>query len=100
MLYNSDSIIKLGTGDNPLYDIGFSSVNTGTLPYLIEYNVSAPSRNSNNKNGLSVMTDDYMRDKFTTNNISELRTIDFRNTYPAFGITTYNLNLQHGFEKL
>lgn len=100
VLYSSDSIIKLGTGDNPLYDIGFASINTGSLPYLTEYNVSAPSRSALNKNGLSSMDSGYMFGKFTIDNKSELRTIDFRNTYPSSQTASYSLNLENGFSKL
>ena len=100
ILYNSDSIIKIGEGDNPLYDIGFSTINTGQLPYLTEYNVSAPNKSSSNKNGLAAMDSNYMYSKFTKDGISELRTIDFRNTYPAKNVSSYVLNLTNGFDKL
>jgi hypothetical protein len=73
----------LGSGETPLYDIGFSTINTGSLPYLTEYNVSAPNRNPQNKNGLAAMDSSYMRSKFVKDGLSELRTIDFRNTYPS-----------------
>lgn len=110
VLTNPNQIIKIGEGDNPLYDLGFGNINTGTLVYLSDYNCSAPSRDPNNANGLMTMADDYMLSKFCRimgededgNTIyrSEIRNIDFRNTYPAQGVSQYVLNLEKGFDKL
>ena len=109
-LTNPDQIIKLGTGYNPLYNIGFGSINTGSLCYLSEYDCSAPSKDPSNHNGLLTMTSTYMSDKFCRTlyydendapvKRSELRVIDFRNTYPMAGVTNYALNLEYGFDKL
>lgn len=109
-LTNPDQIIKIGTGDNPLYNVGFGSINTGSLCYLSEYDCSTPYRDKDNKNGLLTMASTYMPDKFCRilyydddNNPvkrSELRVIDFRNTYPMDGVTNYSLNLEYGFDKL
>lgn len=96
------NIIKLGRGENPLYNIGFSAISTGALPFLTVFDVSAPSRSASNMNGLASMNDNYMSSHFRGDNgagTSELRTIDFRNTYPN-GNNTYNLNLKNGFDKL
>ena len=110
VLTNPNQIIKIGEGDNPLYDLGFGNINSGSLVYLSDYNCSAPSRDPNNANGLMVMSDDYMSSKFCRtigvdedgNPIyrSEIRNIDFRNTYPAQGVSQYVLNLKNGFDKL
>ena len=109
-LTNPDQIIKLGTGYNPLYNIGFGSINTGSLCYLSEYDCSAPSKDPSNHNGLLTMSSTYMADKFCRTlyydendapvKRSELRVIDFRNTYPMPGVTNYALNLEYGFDKL
>ena len=110
VLTNPNQIIKIGEGDNPLYDLGFGNINSGSLVYLSDYNCSAPSRDPNNANGLMMMSDDYMSSKFCRtigvdedgNPIyrSEIRNIDFRNTYPAPGVSQYVLNLKNGFDKL
>ncbi len=109
MISNPSSIIQLGDGDHPLYDVGFSAVKTGSFPYMSEYNVSAPNRSSSNMNVLGQMNADYMYDRFTNGTTdtsgakagtSELRTIDFRNTYPRQTDYVYNLNLEKGFKKL
>ena len=57
-----------------------------------------------------MMSDDYMSSRFCRtigvdedgNPIyrSEIRNIDFRNTYPAPGVSQYVLNLRKGFDKL
>ncbi len=97
-------IIQLGEGNHPLYDMGFSTINTGSLPYLTEYNTSVGTRSEVNKNYLGAMSSDYMENHFTRSvdgkNISELRTIDFRNTYPKGNNTSYELNIENGFTKL
>lgn len=110
VLTNPNQIIKIGEGDNPLYDLGFGNINSGSLVYLSDYNCSAPSRDPNNANGLMSMSDDYMNSRFCRiigkdeddNDIyrSEIRNIDFRNTYPAQGVSQYILNLKKGFDKL
>lgn len=110
VLTNPNQIIKIGEGDNPLYDLGFGNINSGSLVYLSDYNCSAPSRDPSNANGLMMMSDDYMISKFCRtigvnedgNPIyrSEIRNIDFRNTYPAQGVSQYVLNLKNGFDKL
>ena len=110
VLTNPNQIIKIGEGDNPLYDLGFGNINSGSLVYLSDYNCSAPSRDPNNANGLMMMSDDYMSSRFCRtigvdedgNPIyrSEIRNIDFRNTYPSQGVSQYVLNLQNGFDKL
>lgn len=96
---NPDTIIKIGEGNYPLYDIGWGGINTGTFPYLLEYNVSAPTRSESNLNVLQQMDMSYM-DKFKANGVSELRTIDFRNTMPKEPNYSYILNLENGFSKL
>ena len=63
VLTNPNQIIKIGEGDNPLYDLGFGNINSGSLVYLSDYNCSAPSRDPNNANGLMMMSDDYMSSK-------------------------------------
>ena len=110
VLTNPNQIIKIGECDNPLYDLGFGNINSGSLVYLSDYNCSAPSRDPNNANGLMMMPDDYMSSRFCrTIGVdedgkpiyrSEIRNIDFRNTYPAPGVSQYVLNLQKGFDKL
>lgn len=100
LISNPLSIIQLGNGNHPLYDIGFSTINVGSFPYLIEYNVSAPNRSNTNLNVLNTMDSNYMSSHFVENNISELRTIDFSNTYPYQPNLEYSLNLATGFKKL
>lgn len=110
MLSNPNQIIKIGEGEHPLYDIGFGNINNGSLVYLSEYNCSTPNQDPNNPNGLMTMDNGYMRDRFCRvlktdengENIyrSEIRNIDFRNTYPAPGVTQYILDLSKGFDKL
>lgn len=105
-LTNPNQIIQIGDGFNPLYSVGFGMVNTGSgLPYLSDYNVSAPSRSATNMNFLMEMTSDYMKSRFCRllddgTYRSELRNIDFRNTLPATGVNQYVLNLKTGFDKL
>ena len=100
LISNPLSIIQLGNGNHPLYDIGFSTINVGSFPYLIEYNVSTPNRSDTNLNVLKTMDSNYMSSHFVKNNISELRTIDFSNTYPYQPDLEYSLNLATGFKKL
>ena len=102
---NFMSIIDFGAlndeteSDYPLYYRGYNTINTGSLPYLTQFNVSAPTRSSSNMNGLAAIATDFMKSHFTYNGLSELRIIDFRNTYPV-NDNTYSLDLESGFEKL
>lgn len=111
VLSNSESIIKLnafnsdGEDDgHPLYNFGFQGINNGSLPYLTEFNPSVINRSPSNNNKLGAMSSTYMNDYFTrqvsdTKRLSELRVIDFRNTY-GVGSNSYILNIEKGFEKL
>lgn len=109
-LTNPDQIIKIGRKDdeNPLYNMVYSNVSTGSLPYLTEYDCSTPTRaasSPNHWNTLTGMDPGYMSSKFCRkledgSTQSELRLIDFRNTMPMAGEYNYELNLKEGFTKL
>ena len=109
-LTNPDQIIKIGRKDdeNPLYNMVYSNISTGSLPYLTEYDCSTPTRaasSPNHWNTLTGMDPGYMPSKFCRkledgSTQSELRLIDFRNTMPMAGEYNYELNLRTGFTKL